>query len=332
VACHENLSWIPTPAQSKRTIGDFDVMVTADVRRVSQYFKDFECGRQSGRATGKLTFAGVNGLDVYNITAPFSSASLTAIAGRVEPRDQELSTVVFFQEKNGAWHPVPGAPTFQLQDPFVTFISNELVFGGVRTYPTEHGLGWKTILYRGADIFSLTQFFAGPNGMKDIRLCDMTNGNISVFTRPQGVKGGLGTIGYTQCCGLDALSCELIEAAPLIEHMFHPSDWGGANETHLLPNGDIGVLGHAACYENDDKRQVRHYYSTAFTFNPGSLGFRDYKIIASRDQFIDGPAKRPDLLDVIFSSGLVRRNGTARLYAGVSDAEAHWIDIPDPFL
>jgi len=92
------------------------------------------------------------------------------------------------------------------------------------------------------------------------------------------------------------------------------------------------VLAHAACYENDDKLQVRHYYSTAFTFNPHSLGFRDYKIIASRDQFLDGPAKRDDLLDVIFSSGLVRRDGVTRLYAGVSDAEAHWIDIPDPFL
>jgi hypothetical protein len=308
-----------------------DIMATANVRRVSEYFKDFKSSCPFGRPTGKLAIAGVDGQDVYNITAPFSSANLTVIAGRVEPRDQEHSTVFFFQEEDGVWHPIPGTPSFQLQDPFVTFVNNELVFGGVRIYQTQHGLGWKTIFYRGSDIFSLTQCFDGPNGMKDIRLCDMKNGNISVFTRPQGVKGGLGTIGYTQCCGLDALSCELIEAAPLIEHMFHPSDWGGANETHLLPNGEIGVLAHAACYENDDRQQVRHYYSTAFTFNPGSLGFRNYKIIASRDQFTDGPAKRYDLRDVIFSSGLVRHHGVARLYAGVSDAEAHWIDIPDPF-
>lgn len=306
-------------------------MATANVKRVSEYFKDFKSSGPFARATGKITFAGVDGQDVYNITAPFSSANLTVIAGRVEPRDQEHSTVVFFQEEGGVWRPIPGAPTFPLQDPFFTFVNNELVFGGVRIYQTQHGLGWKTILYRGSDIFSLTQCFVGPNGMKDIRLCDMKNGNISVFTRPQGAKGGRGTIGYTQCRGLDALSCELIEAAPLIEHMFHPSDWGGTNETHLLPSGEIGVLAHAACYENDDQLQVRHYYSTAFTFNPDSLGFRDLKIIASRDQFIDGPAKRHDLLDVIFSSGLVRRDGATRLYAGVSDAEAHWIDIPDPF-
>jgi hypothetical protein len=310
---------------------EFNVMTTATARRVSEYFKDFESSGPFGRATGKLSFAGVDGQDVYNITAPFSSANLTVIAGRVEPRDQDLSTVFFFQEEDGVWRPIPGAPMFQLQDPFVTFVNNDLVFGGVRIYQTQHGLGWKTIFYRGPDIFSLTQCFVGPNGMKDIRLCDMKNGSISVFTRPQGVKGGRGTIGYTQCRGLDALSCELIEAAPLIEHMFHSSDWGGANEAHLLPNGEIGVLGHAACYENDDEPNERHYYSTAFTFNPASLGFRDFKIIASRDQFLHGPAKRPDLMDVIFSAGLVRRDGVTKLYAGVSDAEAHWIDIPDPF-
>lgn len=312
-------------------MGDLHVMVTANSRRVSEYFKDFKSSCPFRRATGKLIFAGVDGQDVYNITAPFSSANRTVIAGRVEPRDQEHSTVFFFHEEDGIWHPIPGAPTFPLQDPFVTFVNNELVFGGVSIYQTQHGIGWKTLFYRGSDIFSLTQFFAGPNGMKDIRLCDLKDGNIAVFTRPQGARGGRGTIGHTQCRGLDALSCELIEAAPLIEHMFHPSDWGGVNETHLLPNGEIGVLAHAACYENDDNRQPRHYYSTAFTFNPVGLGFRDYKIIASRDQFNDGPAKRHDLRDVIFSSGLVRRDGLATLYAGVSDAEAHWIDIPDPF-
>ena len=306
-------------------------MVTENVRRVSEYFKEFKSKSRFARATGKLTFAGVGGQDVYNITAPFSSADRTVIAGRVEPRDKEHSTVFFFQEKDGVWLPIPGAPTFQLQDPFVTFVNNELVFGGVRIYETSHGIGWKTVFYRGTDIFSLTECFAGPNGMKDIRLCDMKNGSISVFTRPQGVKGGRGTIGYAQCRGLDALSCKLIEAAPLLEHMFHASDWGGANEAHLLPNGEIGVLGHAACYEIDNELKERHYYSTAFTFNPAGSKFRDYKIIASRDQFLHGPSKRPDLVDVIFSAGLVRRGGVTRLYAGVSDAEAHWIEIPDPF-
>ena len=56
------------------------------------------------------------------------------------------------------------------------------------------------------------------------------------------------------------------------------------------------------------------------------------KIIAMRCNFQDGPSKRPDLEDVIFSGGLVRlEGGKARLYCGVSDAEGHMITIDDPF-
>jgi Protein of unknown function (DUF1861) len=57
------------------------------------------------------------------------------------------------------------------------------------------------------------------------------------------------------------------------------------------------------------------------------------KIITIRDNFPDGVAKRPALKDVIFSGGLQRQeNGTAILYVGASDAEAHLIELPDPFL
>ena len=37
------------------------------------------------------------------------------------------------------------------------------------------------------------------------------------------------------------------------------------------------------------------------------------------------------LKDVIFSSGLVHSSSGTRLYAGLSDVEAHCIAIPDPF-
>lgn len=303
------------------------------VRRVAELFAAFKAARGEGpRSTAQLRFAGVDGHDVYNITAPFRSGDVTVIAGRVEPRHHEFSTIVFFAEREGVWYPVPGAPLFDLQDPFFCFVRGELVFGGVRIHETETGvLGWKTVFFRGTSIFDLKEFFVGPNGMKDIRLCDCENGRIGVFTRPQVEKGGRGTIGYTEVASLDDLTLAVLDAAPLIEGMFHPSDWGGANETHLLAGGEIGVLAHAAYYENDDYQQARHYYATAFIFDPQTRRFRDYRVIASRDQFPDGQAKRPDLKDVIFSSGLVRGSEGTRLYAGVSDAEAHWIAIPDPF-
>jgi hypothetical protein len=303
------------------------------IPRVSRLYDQFCAVRGAGGVSSeRLRFAGVDGKDVYNITAPFLSAGTSIIAGRVEPRDNEFSNVVFFEERDATWYPVPGAPQFELQDPFVSIVQGEFVFGGVRVAQKNDGrLTWHTVFFRGADIFSLNEFFVGPRGMKDIRLCDMRNGRIGVFTRPQGTKGGRGTIGYTEISCLEELSTEVLAAAPLIEGMFHPADWGGVNETHLLAAGEIGVLAHAAFFERDDRRQQRHYYATAFIFSPSDATFRNYRIIASRDQFLDGPAKRPDLTDIIFSSGLVRTEDGTRLYAGVSDAEAHWITIPDPF-
>ena len=55
-------------------------------------------------------------------------------------------------------------------------------------------------------------------------------------------------------------------------------------------------------------------------------------MIAQRADFPDGPAKRPDLVDVLFSGGMVRLGeGRARMYVGLSDAQAGSVELPDPF-
>jgi hypothetical protein len=52
-----------------------------------------------------------------------------------------------------------------------------------------------------------------------------------------------------------------------------------------------------------------------------------------RSDFPEGESKRKDLEDVIFSGGIQRQeNGKALLFAGLSDAEAGFIELPDPFL
>ena len=304
--------------------------------RARDRFQQFQRGAAGRTArtgnTGRIEFKGVEGFDVYNITAPFNSGGRRVIAGRVEKRDSEHSQVRFFEPSQGAWQLIPEAPQFQLQDPFFTFIGAELVFGGVQITELAPGrVQWCTAFFRGRDIFSLQPFFTGPGGMKDIRLSELPDGRLAVFTRPQGVKGGRGTIGCTEADSLDALSIELIEAAPLLEGMFHPMDWGGVNETVRLPGGRIGVLAHVACFDDDTANSDRHYYATSFVFDPRSRRFSDFKIIASRAQFGAGAAKRPDLLDVVFSSGLVFEAGRTLLYVGASDAEAHWLEIDDPF-
>lgn len=305
-------------------------MHETDIPRVRTRYDAFAGAMPTGR-TERLMFGGVDGLDVYNISAPFVSAGRRVIAGRVEPRDSEHSMAVFFEEIDGVWHPIADAPRFALQDPFVTFIGGELVFGGVAVRFGEGLPTWWTEFYRGADIFSLERCFAGPIGMKDIRMCELAGGRVAVFTRPRGAKGGRGTIGYTEVASLDALTVEAIDAAPMLTGMFHPLDWGGVNEAHLLANGEIGLIAHAAWFEDDTMYSARHYVAVAFLFDPAERRWRDLKVIAGRAQFGAGAAKRPDLVDVVFSSGIEQVEGVTRLYAGTSDAEAHWAEIAFPF-
>jgi hypothetical protein len=281
----------------------------------------------------KLDFNGVGEKDVYNITAPFEDEEETVIAGRVESRDSEHSEVIFFVRRGEQWIPKEGAPIFSLQDPFYTRIGGELVFGGVEVFPhpaSEQVLSWRTVFYKGANIHRLEKFFIGPDGMKDLRLIELLDGSIGVLTRPQGDKGGRGKIGFVRIPSLEHLTLEVIHEAPVLDGLFMEEEWGGANEAHLLSNGLIGVLGHIARFDEEGNR---HYYPMVFALDPRTGEHSDIRLIAARADFLEGPAKRPDLADVVFSGGLVRKkDGTADLYAGVSDAEAQRISMQDPFL
>ncbi|MFD1179099.1 DUF1861 family protein [Paenibacillus puldeungensis] len=283
-------------------------------------------------AVEKIKFDGVGTRDVYNISAPFEDEGELVIAGRAENRKSEESEVRFFVRRQESWVPREGAPVFTLQDPFYTRIGGELVFGGVQTFPhpmIEHALSWRTIFYKGACIAKLAPFFQGPDQMKDLRLVELPDGTIGVFTRPQGQKGGRGKIGFTKVDDLSQLTAELVEHAPLMDQ-FSAEEWGGCNEIHVLSNGKIGVLGHIARFDNQGGR---HYYPMIFALDPTTGDYTDMEIIAERKDFLDGPSKRPDLVDVVFSGGLIRHpDGKAELYAGISDAEAQKLSIPDPFL
>ncbi|GAE93898.1 hypothetical protein JCM21714_3013 [Gracilibacillus boraciitolerans JCM 21714] len=168
----------------------------------------------------KLQFAGVEDKDVYNITAPFSDEGEEIIAGRVESRDSEHSEVYFFVKKNDKWKPKEDLPTFTLQDPFITFINNDLILGGVEISPhldNPGALTWRTVFYRGKSINELKPFFTGPNGMKDLRLVELLSGEVGILTRPQGDKGGQGKIGFNKVKKLEDLTIEVIDDTPLLE-------------------------------------------------------------------------------------------------------------------
>ncbi|MFD2614890.1 MTP-1 family protein [Paenibacillus gansuensis] len=303
------------------------------VKTCSELLQEYESSQKSVFHPEKLIFQGVGKNDVYNISAPFEDEGELVIAGRVESRDSEQSSIVFFTEQDGVWTPREGGSVLTLQDPFYTKIGGELVLGGVQIYPhpeRDGALAWRTVFYKGTQISKLEPFFTGPDGMKDLRIMELQDGSIAVFTRPQGDKGGRGKIGYSRVASLEALSIQVIEDAPLLDGQFTDEEWGGANELHLLKNGLIGVLGHIACF---DEQGGRHYYPMVFALDPETGRHSDMELIAVRNRFLPGAAKRSDLEDVVFSGGLVRNaDGTAYFYAGISDAEAHRMGIADPFI
>lgn len=299
---------------------------------LTQYKKS---NQSKAKEAQKLFFSGVGGRDVYNITAPFKDINNEEIIiGRVEERNSEFSQVFFFRRNNQVWSPREHAPTYNLQDPFITTINGEIIFGGVEVIVAEHNpnkiVSWVTQFYRGTTIDSLEHFASGPGTMKDIRLIELTDGRIGVFTRPQGARGGRGQIGFTVISSLDDLNEETFLKAEILNNQFVLEEWGGANEAHLLNNGYVGVLGHIAYLDN---QLNKHYYSMAFVIHPDTNDRSSIEIIATRADFPAGPGKRPDLSDVIFSGGLIRlSDGRAELSVGVSDAEAYQINIPDPFV
>ena len=91
----------------------------------------------------------------------------------------------------------------------------------------------------------------------------------------------------------------------------------------------MGVLGHIA---SKDAQDAKHYYAMSFVYDPENHRASPLEIIATRRNFPPGETKRPDLEDVVFPGSLMRNDdGTAALYAGLSDVEAGKIIVPDPF-
>ncbi|MBG9587235.1 MTP-1 family protein [Cytobacillus firmus] len=308
------------------------VIKKGNVKTCEQLLEEFS-SREQPASPEKIIFTSIGDKDVYNITAPFEDEGEQVIAGRVESRDSEHSSVYFFVKREDKWTPRESAPVFELQDPFFTKISGELVLGGVQIFPhpiNEGQLGWRTVLYKGSTISDLQEFAKGPDGMKDLRIVELPDGSVGVLTRPQGDKGGRGKIGWTKIPSLHELTIEVINEAPLLDGQFIDEEWGGANEPHLLKNGLVGVLGHVASF---DEEGDRHYYPMVFALDPQTGEISDMDLIATRSNFLPGASKRPDLVDVVFSGGIVRKpDGTADIYAGISDAEAQKITVADPFL
>ena len=298
-------------------------------KKVKQLLKEYR-NRKTVLKTEKLCFCGdrVESKDVYNVSKEFEVGGVKYIFGRVEARDSELSESVLFQKKeDGRYHVMP-VIIDMLQDPCISDIGG-IVLGGTKVFAGANGNieSWRTTFYKNA-LTAPEAFLQSPPKMKDARMFAYKNG-VLVFSRPQGERGGKGTIGFVRVNSLADVTEETIAAAPLLEGMFDEESWGGVNDAVQLENGKIGVVGHIASMEEGD---IRHYFGMTFILDPETAAWSDLKIVCERKDFAAGAYKRKDLIDVVFMGGIVRnKDGTAVVYTGLSDAEAHKALIKDPF-
>ena len=289
-----------------------------------------------------LHFEGVDGYDVYNTTPPFQWQEKTWIFGRVEKRDEwAASTTQLFEEVSPHhFRKVSNAMIYPLEDPFVAFIQDEIVLGGTMVYKvcgkvTEYHVNF----YRGHDLLSLTYFTSGPRKMKDIRLIELANGKIGVFSRHRGTHINqqhqtLAVIGYGEIDSLDQLNPDFIEQARLLPNLFGEGEWGGCNQLHLLDDGRIGVIGHHSWLEDQPlPRSLSVYVAISFIFDPQRWTVDDVRLIAQRNAYPDAPFKKPHVADCVFPSGFVvdPRTGTTLLYSGLGDCYEGVAIISNPF-
>jgi len=280
--------------------------------------------------TSRITFLGVDGFDVYNISHAFSFRGKTCIAGRVEKRDSEISESVIFEAIGPSTYVATNHCIPMLQDPFIAEVDNQILLGGTEVYADERGriYSWRTVFFQGSDFDHLNKIIAAPEKMKDVRIAQ--GDKYYVMSRPQGGVAKFGKIGFNIADKLSDITTEFIASSPLIDDLFDDRVWGGANQIHILRNGLLGILGHVAIMSEGD---VRHYYGMTFAIDPETGERSAMKIIAEKKDFGPSEAKREDLIDVIFVGGLVRHpDKTASLYTGLSDAEGHVALIEDPFI
>lgn len=234
---------------------------------------------------------------------------------------------------------MPDSMIYQLEDPYISIIDNTLVVGGTHVRYKSGGLDtYFGYFYKGTDVNDLYYFTTGPDNMKDIRLVQMENGKIGVFSRPRKEeirkKFGCGSqIGFAVIENLNELTADVIENAPNIPGLFDKEEWGGCNQAYYLDSGFIGVIGHK-CYKtvDADGDVILTYMNISFVFDPVKHEAINVKIIGTRPCYPEGPAKKPDLVDCAFTSGIVmREDGKVDLYSGIGDCEVGRIVIDYPF-
>nr|CAJ2468550.1 unnamed protein product [Leishmania braziliensis] len=293
--------------------------------------KEFEANRRVYESV-LLTFKGVDGYDVYNCSVPFFYGGKLHIYGRIEKREIWAASHVRLFEETGKdeFTVVPNGMTWYLEDPFVSKVKGEVLFGGTRIRKvSDRLLTYYCDFYRGG-IEQGLYFTTGPDYMKDIRCVELADGRIGVFSRP---KTDVYTcIGFTIINDLSELTQKAIsEAEPL--NVLHSGAWGGVNQAYLLTSGKVGCIAHYSYNSKDDKdHPTSVYLNYSFVLDPETKEAEMECIIGTRCCYPEYPVKAEKLIDCAFSSGIVMRDdGKCDLYSGLGDTCEGRITIDYPF-
>ena len=225
-----------------------------------------------------------------------------------------------------------------IEDPYVQIVKGELVVGGTFIKRDAQGkfLTYIGRFFRGKDPLSLKHFADGPDQMKDIRMVELKNGRIGVFSRPRGEDvrkkyGSEAVVGYFEIASLDEFTAEKAQNAEIIPGLFGKDEWGGCNQGYAMKDGRILVAAHLSCSgpaaTNGIPRQI--YMNAAFVFDPAAFRATEPKIVATRCFYPCNEPKAPSLDDCVFTSGFVfRDDGLVDIYTGLCDADEARCTVP----
>jgi len=206
--------------------------------------------------------------------------------------------------------------------------------------PNEKRMPYYQEFFIGRSIDTMEKIATGPAHRKGTRIVYLGDSKWGVFNRPQG-EYRPGVITYTEFTAMtqeefiEEFQKAILDVSTVIPDLCQPDEWVGPNFAWPLKDGKIGVIGHLAAMLNKATGE-REYSAMSFVYDPSTNTTKEMKVIATKAAFEDlGVGRRidrDDLDNVIYPGGaVVLPNGKIRLYCGVSDLKAGYIDIDDPF-
>jgi|GEM_PF-1908981 len=228
-------------------------------------------------------------------------------------------------------------------------------FRPLASAPDEKRMPYHQEFFIGSSIDDLERIAVGPEGRKGTRIIYLGDNRWSVFNRPQSGQGaefGPGVVTYAEFTAttreefISGLQEAILDISIVIPDLCQDDEWVGPNFGWPLKaknedenNSDpskrrIGMIGHIAAYI-DRSTGEREYCATSYIYDPDSNTVEEVKIIVAKEAFeglVGRRIDRDDLDRVIYPGGAVLLpNGKLRLYCGISDLEAGYVDIDDPF-